>query len=382
MKLFKAILLILAMLFANTAWSDTTIQMEEYGGVYRIPCTVNGAKMKFIFDTGASNVCLSMSMAEYLYDNDFISKEDILGTGSSSVADGRIVDHVIINIKDIDIAGNHLRNVQAVVIDGQNAPLLMGQSAIQKLGTIELNGSLLTIRNDLSEDSEFIDNLFREAETAYDNKLYDRAVAKYAQLYSMNQLSDYGKYLYMWALLMNDNPQTALSISNEISYFKYFDDKKIDIYRLIGFIHQDLGNYSNAIQYFEQSSKLYEGESAYSQWLKNFKLMADCYYDLTDYSSAAKYYNYALGVHGIMHNIDMPYIQKDSKNRLKRNQASYRTDEIDYILYQLLFCNERSGEWSTEAFLAEVTAMARAGNKYATKMLNKAGIDPYAECWR
>lgn len=356
--------------------------MEEYGGVYRIPCTVNGAKMKFIFDTGASNVCLSMSMAEYLYDNDFISKEDILGTGSSSVADGRIVDHVIINIKDIDIAGNHLRNVQAVVIDGQNAPLLMGQSAIQKLGTIELNGSLLTIRNDLSEDSEFIDNLFREAETAYDNKLYDRAVAKYAQLYSMNQLSDYGKYLYMWALLMNDNPQTALSISNEISYFKYFDDKKIDIYRLIGFIHQDLGNYSNAIRYFEQSSKLYEGESAYSQWLKNFKLMADCYYDLTDYSSAAKYYNYALGVHGIMHNIDMPYIQKDSKNRLKRNQASYRTDEIDYILYQLLFCNERSGEWSTEAFLAEVTAMARAGNKYATKMLNKAGIDPYAECWR
>lgn len=30
----------------------------------------------------------------------------------------------------------------------------------------------------------------------------------------------------------------------------------------------------------------------------------------------------------------------------------------------------------------EVTALARAGNKYATKMLNNADIDPYAECWR
>lgn len=372
----------IAILSVNSAWSDTVIQMEEYGGVYRIPCTVNGAKMKFIFDTGASNVCLSMSMAEYLYDNEFISKEDILGTGTSSVADGRIVDHVIINIKDIEIAGQHLNNVQAVVIDGQNAPLLMGQSAIQKLGSIELNGSLLTIHNDLIDNSEFIDNLFKEASTAYDNKLYDRAVAKYSQLNSMNQLSDYGKYRYAWAALMNSEPQKAQTIIDEISNFEYFENEKIDIYRLLGFINQDLEKYSNAVRYFEQSSKLYEGESAYPQWLYNFKLMADCYYDLTDYSNAAKYYNYALGVHGMMHNIDMPYIQRDSKNRLKKNQTSYRTDEIDYILYQLLFCNERSGEWSTEAFLAEVTAMARAGNKYATKMLNKAGIDPYEECWR
>ena len=188
--------------------------------------------------------------------------------------------------------------------------------------------------------------------------------------------------VYKRQLLMNNNPQTALNISNEISDFEFFKDNKIDIYRLIGFIHQDLGNYTNAIRYFEQSSNLYEGVSAYPQWLKNFKLMADCYYDLEDYSSAAKYYNFALEVHGMMHDIDMPYIQKDSKNKLKRKQTSYRTDEIDYILYQLLFCKERSGDWSTEAFLAEVTAMARAGNKYATRMLNQAGIDPYADCWR
>lgn len=380
MKLSRLVIYLIMVLFANTAWSDTVIQMEEYGGVYRIPCTVNGAKMKFIFDTGASNVCLSMSMAEYLYDNEYITKNDILGSGSSSVADGRIVDHVIINIKDIEIDGQHLHNVQAVVIDGQNAPLLMGQTAIQKLGRIELDGSLLTIHNDLPDNSEFIDNLFLEAQNAYDNKIYDRAVSKYAQLHSMNQLSDYGKYKYAWAALMNGEPETAQSIIDGIGNFDYFEKEKIDIYRLLGFINQDLEKYTNAVRYFELSSKQIQTEQ--SEWMKNFEFMADCHFYANNYSAAAENYRYAVALHGMINNIDMPYIQRDSKNKLKKKEVSYRNDTIDYLLYQLFFCNERCGTWSTDGFLMEVTAMARAGNKYATKMLNKAGIDPYAECWR
>ena len=87
-------------------YAQTIIQMEEYGGVYRIPCKVNGAKMKLIFDTGADKVCLSLSMAKYLLDNDFLSKNDIKGSGSSTVADGSIVDHIKINIRDIEIPRN------------------------------------------------------------------------------------------------------------------------------------------------------------------------------------------------------------------------------------------------------------------------------------
>lgn len=112
--------------------------MEEYGGVYRIPCTVNGAKMKFIFDTGASNVCISMTMAEYLLDNGFIDENDILGTGSAKVADGRIVDHVSINLRDITIQNLHLYDVKALVVDGQNAPLLWGRVLFKKWGLLKL----------------------------------------------------------------------------------------------------------------------------------------------------------------------------------------------------------------------------------------------------
>lgn len=66
-------------LFFCEMFSQKIILMEEEGGVYRIPCSVNGAKMRMIFDTGASNVSLSMSIAEYLLDNDYIKKEDIIG---------------------------------------------------------------------------------------------------------------------------------------------------------------------------------------------------------------------------------------------------------------------------------------------------------------
>jgi len=95
-----------AILFAAFTLADaqTTIIMEEEGGVYKIPCHVNGAKMKLVFDTGASKVCLSESMAAYLLENDYLSVDDFVGTGKSSVADGRIVNNLQLIIpRDIEI---------------------------------------------------------------------------------------------------------------------------------------------------------------------------------------------------------------------------------------------------------------------------------------
>lgn len=132
--------------------AQVTITMEESGGVYKVPCVVNGAKMKFIFDTGAATVCLSESMAEYLLDNDYISNEDIVGVGTSVVADGSEVQHLRIILRDIEIGGLHLYDVEASIIEGQRAPLLLGQTAIQKLGKISIEGNELIINDGYSED--------------------------------------------------------------------------------------------------------------------------------------------------------------------------------------------------------------------------------------
>lgn len=130
-----------------SSFSQKVIQMELDNGVYKIPCTVNGAKMKMIFDTGASTVCLSLATAVYLYQNDFISQSDFRGTGYSSTASGDIVDHMKINIRDIEIGGMHLHDVEGVVMESLTAPLLLGQTAIQKLGSVTIRGSQLIIHN-------------------------------------------------------------------------------------------------------------------------------------------------------------------------------------------------------------------------------------------
>lgn len=392
----KIILTILITLSNFISYADTQIIMEEYNGVYRIPCTLNGAKMKLIFDTGASNVCLSMSMAEYLFDNGFIEKEDIIGTGSSSVADGRIVDHVICNLKDIEIQGIHLYNVQAVVIDGQNAPLLMGQSAIQKLGDIQISGNLLTIKNDIQDSSAIIDDLFNRASTAYDDKLYNKAAELYGQLYSMNQLSDYGVFKYAWALLMSENPQKASQVLSNLSNYNYFDDNYIDVYVLLAYINQDLENYNEAIVYFEKSSNLQgnkifndkgntrEGIAEILAMLsKNYQNIADCYrYSGNDSKASEFYWKAVTAVYSHAKDINSEYIMKDLKGKLKKNQKSYRTDELDYCIFYYYNCSMLSGTYSTESCLFELTALARGGNKYAQKHLNAAGIDPYSDIWK
>lgn len=359
--------------------AQTTIQMEEYGGVYRIPCKVNGAKMKLIFDTGAGNVCLSLSMAEYLLDNDFISSADIIGKGSSTVADGRIVDHVEINIKDIEIEGIHLYNVRAVVIEGQNAPLLMGQSAIQKLGPIEINRNILTIRNGESNSDELIDRLFNEASQAYGNGLFGRAEEKYSQLYSMNQLSDYGIYLYANCCRFNDDANKAAELLSQINDYSYFEKEKIDIYRVLGDINKKLENYYEAAKYYKLSSKKIQTEK--KEWFLNFMEEGDCYYHMQYYEDAINRYIDAGYIFAEIYNVDYEYIIRDCENKLKRNEKSYRNDDIDWVTFQIGCCMKESGEVDNTSFLYLMTKLARAKNRYAMQMCNSLAVNPYDDIW-
>lgn len=141
-------------LACNYAIGQKTIRMEKDGGIYKISCKVNGAPMKMYFDTGASTVSISRATALYLLENDLIGPQDYRGKTKTSTADGSISDKMVINLRDIEIAGLHLRDVQATVSYSLNAPLLLGQTAIQRLGKISLQGNLLTIHTNTSGSSQ------------------------------------------------------------------------------------------------------------------------------------------------------------------------------------------------------------------------------------
>ena len=145
----KLAVIVLSFVFTSMeAYSQTVVQMVEDMGVYKVPCEVNGLKVKMIFDTGAASVSISKSLAEMMIDNGYLSSSDIVGQAKSVTADGRIVDHTNIILKSIRIGDITLSNVRAVVFDKQSVPLLFGQSAIQLLGEVSIKGDKLYIKGD------------------------------------------------------------------------------------------------------------------------------------------------------------------------------------------------------------------------------------------
>lgn len=132
---------------ATKSWGEKTlIKMERKNGVYEVPVEINGVKMFFIFDTGASDITISLTEAIFLYKQGTLTDDDFLGTQQYQIADGSISEGTIINLKTVKIGKRTLTNVQASVVHNMQAPLLFGQSALAQFGkvTIDYNQSEIT----------------------------------------------------------------------------------------------------------------------------------------------------------------------------------------------------------------------------------------------
>ena len=123
----------------------TKVRMEKAGGVYLVPIKVNGLDLKFIFDTGASSICLSSAEALVMLRQGQITQDDLVGQQQFQDATGGISVGTIIRLHTVEIGGIILRNVEANVVDNIQAPLLLGQTALSKFGkvTIDYNNNII-----------------------------------------------------------------------------------------------------------------------------------------------------------------------------------------------------------------------------------------------
>jgi clan AA aspartic protease (TIGR02281 family) len=119
---------------SNFSFSQTIVKMEKRNGVYYVPCKVNGLNLSFIFDTGAGDVSISLTEANFMIKNGQLKKEDILGTEYYRIANGDLAEGTKIIIRRLEIGGLILGNIEASIVHTLNAPLLLGQSVLQKLG--------------------------------------------------------------------------------------------------------------------------------------------------------------------------------------------------------------------------------------------------------
>jgi clan AA aspartic protease (TIGR02281 family) len=141
MKLIIFRILIAVALVSNSlcSYSQTTIKMQKENGVYIVPCKVNELNLKFIFDTGASDVSISLTEALFMVKNGYLNKDDILGQQYFRDATGEISEGTKIILRKIEFGGCVIYNVEASVVNQISAPLLLGQSAMAKLGKFQFD---------------------------------------------------------------------------------------------------------------------------------------------------------------------------------------------------------------------------------------------------
>ena len=114
-----------------------------------IPVKLNGIAMSVIYDTGCSGVQISLHELQTLLKNGRFDQNDFIGFTTASIADGSEVENGVVNIKQLEIGNGDnslvLHDVKASVALNQKAPILLGNTVLDELATIEVDNIEKTI---------------------------------------------------------------------------------------------------------------------------------------------------------------------------------------------------------------------------------------------
>lgn len=140
--------------------------MKFENGIYTIPCTVNDLRLRFIFDTGATDVSISATEVIFMLKNGYLQESDFVDVKQYLIADGSIVENTIINIRELKIGGIVLKDVKASVTESISAPLLLGQSVISQLGPWYIRANYLYLgmpKQDIASNVVSSEDLYKKS---------------------------------------------------------------------------------------------------------------------------------------------------------------------------------------------------------------------------
>jgi len=340
----KHFFLTLLLIFPFIVNAQVKVRMTHENGVYTMPCTVNGLKLKFIFDTGASSVCISLSEAYFMLKNGYLTESDINGSSYSQIANGEVVKNTTVKLREIEISGVKLFNVDAIIIHELSAPLLLGQSAIQKLGRIQISGEELILidahENSSNENTVSIpksaENYYNKASNAYEEKNYNLAIEFYNKAIAI--YPNYTSAYFDMGNLYDD-------LNNWIESARCFqrvikiEPSNAGAYNNLGSVYESLEQYNNAIEVYQKAITLN------SNFAGTYNNLGNVYLKLGKIRTALKYFQNAI-------DIDSGYI-------------------IAY--YNLGKVNNKLGDYNEE--IRCYIRAARLGHIESQELLNKRGIN-------
>lgn len=122
-----------------TTNSELTLQRDPTGH-FNTQASVNGQPLPFVVDTGADIVALTVDDARRIGLPIDPSRFAVIAQGASGPVKGEEV-----SLDRIEINGQEIQHVRAAVLEGLGQNLL-GQSALTRLGGVELKGDRMTLR--------------------------------------------------------------------------------------------------------------------------------------------------------------------------------------------------------------------------------------------
>ena len=75
----------------------------------------------------------------FMLKNGYLSENDVKGKKHYMTASGDIHEGTILKLKEVKLGDAVLKNIEASVVRSQKAPLLLGQSVLEKFGTITID---------------------------------------------------------------------------------------------------------------------------------------------------------------------------------------------------------------------------------------------------
>lgn len=266
-------------------FAQKVILLSKQNGVYTIPCSINGIQRSLVFDTGASMVSISMQFAELLYQSGKLLDSDIRGYGRSQTASGHIVDNMAIILRDVEISGLHLKNVDAIVIEGQNVPLLLGLSAIQKLGKVTLQDSKLIIDSSILDNSQLSD--FRtQIELHIVKEEYSEAIVLLKRLEAQDAIEEMDLFNFAKCYCFSKDYNKALLCCQQwIGTYKAANPShEADVCYFMGLAYMGLKSHYDADNWFAKAIRLTSIDAIEKTSPENANTLS-CYY----YQKAVNY---------------------------------------------------------------------------------------------
>ncbi len=117
----------------------TVVPIDRRNGVDHIEVEVNGFKLPFVFDTGASSICISSLEASAMYKAGALYEDDLREMVQMQDATGRISGAQRIILRNVRIMDRVIQDVDALIMENPEAPLLLGRSALDRFGRISID---------------------------------------------------------------------------------------------------------------------------------------------------------------------------------------------------------------------------------------------------